>query len=127
MNTWLSKPLLIIALISSIFLTLPAVSSANNSNNLNDSEIGVLILAHGAEKEWNKAIKEAVADIRGGFKKEIAFGMGDYDSIQNGINRLEKSGIKAIIIIPLFVSSSSEMYRNIEYLLGKRDEPDVLF
>ena len=127
MNTWLSKPIFIIALISSIFIACPDNGSAGDLNSFKDSEIGVLVLAHGAGPEWNKTIKEAIANVQGRFKKEIVFGMGDYDSMQNGINRLEKSEVKAIIVIPLFISSHSEMYRNIEYLLGKRDEPDVLF
>ena len=129
MNFHLSKPLfiIIITLILSMFLTFTHRTSANDLNAFNDSKIGVLVLAHGAGPKWNNAIKEAVANVQGRFKKEIVFGMGEYDSIQQGINNLEKSMVKAIIVIPLFISSHSEMYRNIEYLLGLREEPDVLF
>lgn len=92
-----------------------------------DTDIGVLVLAHGASPEWNRAVLEAVNNIRGNFKKEIVFGMGDASAIQRGIENLERLEVKSIVIIPLFVSSASEMYRNIEYTLGLRNEPDVLF
>ncbi len=50
-----------------------------------DSEIGVLVLAHGGNPEWNRTVEEAVKNVRGEFKKEIAFGMADAETIQPAI------------------------------------------
>ncbi len=114
-------------------LCLIVVSSASGAYALerapvlNDSEIGVLVLAHGAGPEWNKAVKDTVLGVSGGYKKVIVFGMGDAAGIQRGIDKLEGTGVKAIVVVPLFLSSHSEMYRNLEYVLGLREEPDVLF
>lgn len=101
--------------------------SRASAGEIENSKIGVLILAHGAGPEWNEAIKDAVSKVNGSFRKIIVFGMGDAASIQSGIDSLEKFGVKAIVVVPLFVSSHSEMYRNLEYILGFREEPDVLF
>lgn len=92
-----------------------------------EANTGILILAHGADEKWNQYIKDAVAGVRGNFKKEIAFGMGDAKTIQRSIDKLEGAGVKNIIVIPLFLSSHSEMYRQVEYVLGLREEPDILF
>lgn len=95
--------------------------------NLTNGDTGVLVLAHGGGPEWDKAVTEAVMEARGGFPREIVFGMGDAEKIQTAINKFEKSGIKAIVVVPLFLSSSSELYRQLEYVLRLRDEPDALF
>ena len=55
-----------------------------------DSETGVLVLAHGGSPEWNKAVEDAVKNVRGEFRKEVAFGMADAQTIQPAIERLEK-------------------------------------
>lgn len=94
---------------------------------ISESETGVLVLAHGAGKEWNEAVLRAVDEVSGNYQKEVAFGMGDAGTIQPKINALQSRGIKRIVVVPLFLSSSSEMYRHIEYVLGLRKEPDALF
>ncbi len=116
-----------IAASTAILISAAFGATPSRAERLDDAEIGILVLAHGASPEWNKTIEKAVADVRGGYKKIVVFGMGDSTSIQTGIDALEKSGVKAIVVIPLFLSSHSEMYRNMEYVLGIREEPDVLF
>jgi len=90
-------------------------------------DTGILVLAHGGDGKWNRYIEDAVIGVKGNFKKEIAFGMGDAVTIQREIDKLESAGIKKIVVIPLFLSSHSEMYRQVEYIFGLRDEPDILF
>lgn len=91
-----------------------------------DSEIGVVLLAHGSGELWNAAVAKAFAEVDG-YKKELVFGMGSAPDIQKSVDRLEASGVRAIVVVPLFLSSHSDMYRNLEYILGVRDEPDVLY
>lgn len=94
---------------------------------VSESETGVILLAHGSGEEWNRVVAGAFEKVKGGYKKEIVFGMGSASAIQKSVDRLEASGVRAIVVVPLFLSSHSEMYRNIEYILGLREEPDVVF
>lgn len=84
-------------------------------------KIGILILAHGGSAEWNQQIADAIAPIREKYPLEIAFGMALPRTIQEGIDKLEASGVNKIIAVPLFISSHSFIIRQTEYLLGKRD------
>lgn len=125
-----SKTLLAVALLFFLGLvSAPLIFTvrASAAPSALNADIGILVLAHGAGPEWNQAVKDAVAGVNGGYKKVIVFGMGDASSIQRGVDKLEKAGVKAIVVVPLFLSSHSEMYRNLEYVLGIREEPDVLF
>lgn len=108
-------------------IAISGCSLVQRQTDIAESDIGVLVLAHGAGKEWDLAVLDAVASVRGNYKKEIAFGMGDAKTIQRAIDKLESAGAKKIVVVPLFLSSHSEMYRQIEYVLGSRDEPDILF
>lgn len=112
---------------SLIVLLIIASGCAPYRQQAKETDTGILILAHGADEKWNKHIQNAVAGVKGNFKKEIAFGMGDAKTIQRSINKLESAGVKNIVVVPLFLSSHSEMYRQIEYVLGLREEPDILF
>lgn len=94
---------------------------------ISKSDIGVILLAHGSGEEWNAAVADTFAQVGGGYRKELVFGMGSARDIQKSIDRLETSGARAIVVVPLFLSSYSEMYRHLEYILGVREEPDVLF
>jgi len=91
------------------------------------SEVGVLILAHGAGPEWNGQVQKAVEEAKIPYPTEIAFGMGmmpqEVENIQKAVQRLESQGIRRIRAIPLLVSSYSSVYRQYEYLLGLRPEP----
>lgn len=94
---------------------------------INDPGLGVLVLAHGGNPAWNQEVTRAVLEIPGTFQRELALGMADAEEIQKGINNLEAKGVKKIVVVPLFLSSHSELYRQLEYTLGRREEPDALF
>lgn len=117
---------LFIALIAIVFFSIIYFPYYRGKTLMN-GDTGVLVLAHGGGPEWDKAVTEAVMEVRGGFPKEIVFSMGEAEKIQAAVDKFEKHGIKAIIVIPLFLSSSSELVRQFEYVLGLRDEPDILF
>lgn len=101
--------------------------SMPQEKHISESELGVILLAHGSGEEWNKAVTDAFAKTGGAYKRELVFGMGSAPDIQKSVDRLQASGVRGIVVVPLFLSSSSEMYRHLEYILGFRDEPDVLF
>lgn len=82
---------------------------------------GVLIMAHGGSKEWNQHVKDAADPLEEKYPVEFAWGMANYVTLQQGINRLEEQGVSDIIAVPLFISSHSPIIRQNEYLFGMRD------
>ncbi len=84
-------------------------------------KVGVLVLAHGGDPLWNTTVTRAVAPLKKNYPVEIAFGMANPQTMQEGIDRLEKQGVNTIVVIQLFVSSFSMIIRQNEYLLGFRD------
>ncbi|MFA3781653.1 sirohydrochlorin chelatase [Melioribacteraceae bacterium 4301-Me] len=93
-------------------------------------KVGILVLAHGGNKNWNHTVNEAVEHLKKNYEVEIAFGMADPKSMQKGINKLEEKGITKIVVLQLFISSFSPIIRQNEYLLGLRkelaDEPMIM-
>ncbi len=86
------------------------------------AKTGLLVMAHGGSPTWELSVKNAVVPLHQNYIVEIAFGMADPMTMQEGINKLEKQGVKTIVIIPLFISSHSPILRQAEYLLGIRKE-----
>lgn len=89
------------------------------------STIGVLILAHGGSRQWNRAVETTVAQAHLIYPTEIAFGMGmhpeEVQAFQRAIRRLERRKISRLVVVPLLVSSSSEVMRQFQYLFGLRE------
>ncbi|MGZ3748083.1 MAG: sirohydrochlorin chelatase [Pseudobdellovibrionaceae bacterium] len=95
---------------------------------------GALVIAHGshhhhgphgfifnAEKDlWNDTVIETVeaAKKRLEMPVELAFGMWDKDSFEDGVNRLALQGVCELRIIPLFISSKSEVIDIQKYMFG---------
>ena len=83
---------------------------------------GVLILAHGGSPVWEATVHNAAAPLKQQQPTEVAFGMADPMTMQEGINNLERQGASTIVIVPLFISSHSVILRQTEYLVGLRKE-----
>ncbi|MBI4929314.1 MAG: hypothetical protein HY841_01010 [Bacteroidetes bacterium] len=94
------------------------------------TKTGVLVMAHGGSPTWEASVKNAVNPVKQKYLTEIAFGMADPMTMQEGINNLEKQGVNTIVVVPLFISSHSPIFRQAEYLLGLRkelaDEPIIM-
>lgn len=89
---------------------------------------GILLLGHGGSTVWNQSIldvEKAVADKK--IPIELAFGMADSVEIQNAINRLQEQHVQKIVVVPLFVSSHSEVIEQTKYVLGMRKTPSKEF
>jgi len=80
-------------------------------------DFGVLVMAHGGGEEWNTAVLEAVAPLAQDCRLEVAFGMADAVSLQDGITRLEVHGVKRIGVVRLFISGNS-WYERTQQILG---------
>jgi sirohydrochlorin cobaltochelatase len=83
-------------------------------------DFGVLLMAHGGSKEWNAEVVEAVAPLLREHPIEIAFGMAEAASLQEGVRKLESRGVRRIGVVRLFVSGESFLERT-EQILGLRE------
>lgn len=86
------------------------------------TRLGVLLLAHGGQQEWNEEVHHVADRVDLTMPTEIAFGMAARSTIQEGINRLTARGVMVVVAIPLFVSSHSSVIDSTAYLLGLRSE-----
>jgi sirohydrochlorin ferrochelatase len=86
------------------------------------NKFGVLVISHGSRSsEWVRLVDEAVSQVKvpSDIPVESSFlEIVEGRLIQDGINRLEASGVTDIIAVPLFVSSGSTHIDEISYALG---------
>lgn len=52
------------------------------------SSMGILLLAHGGNKEWSASVQAIAAEVGKTEPTEVALGMADRVSLQAGIDRL---------------------------------------
>lgn len=96
-----------------------------------DATVGVMLVAHGADRGWNAPVESLAAQVRAnGFVKGpvgVAFLMGDEapaHRFQDVAAALVAQGAKHIVVVPLLVSSHSGHYEQIRYLAGATDSLD---
>jgi sirohydrochlorin ferrochelatase len=82
-----------------------------------DEIIGVVIMPHGATKPYNDAVEKTIEPLKSKFKVEMAYGMGDAVTIQNAISKLENQGIKKIVFVRMY-PTSSQLKEKTDYILG---------
>ena len=104
------------------------ISSWSLSVSAAEARQGVLVLAHGGNAQWNASVREAVAQAELPYATDVAFGMGmmpqEVAQMQAAVDHLQAQGVGELLVVPLLVSSHSEVYRQYEYLLGiRRDSP----
>lgn len=100
----------------------PAQAQSSSSTAPPASTRGVLLLAHGGNKEWNANVRDIAAEVNKTEPTEVAFGMADRATLQEGIDKLTGRGVTQIVAVPLFVSSHSSVIEATKYLLGLRPE-----
>jgi len=93
------------ALMLAALVAMSAVLPVRAADRAND--FGVLVMAHGGGEQWNREVSAALAPLSQEQPLEIAFGMADAASLQEGVRRLEAQGVKRIGVVRLFVSGES--------------------
>lgn len=91
--------------------------SANTLHAASPESFGLLVMAHGGSPEWNRTVLQAVEPLRGSYPVEVAFGMADACSLQEGVRALEAKGVRKVGVVRLFVSGES-WYERTEQILG---------
>ena len=80
-------------------------------------DLGVLVMAHGGSQQWNKEVLAAIEPLKTEHNIEVAFGMADAASLQQGVEKLESRGARRIGVVRLFISGESFLERT-EQILG---------
>ncbi len=104
------------------FAQIDHASHAGHNKTTVSSKTGILILAHGGDKNWNAQVEKVADALRKTNPVEVAFGMATKRTIQRGIDALIADGVEEIVAVPLFVSSNSTVITSTEFLLGVRAE-----
>jgi sirohydrochlorin cobaltochelatase len=82
-------------------------------------DFGVLVMAHGGDATWNREVEGMLSPLARDYPLEVAFGMADAKSLQDGVSKLEARGVRRIGVVRLFISGES-WYERTEQILGLR-------
>ncbi|WP_428940145.1 hypothetical protein [Fontivita pretiosa] len=96
------------------------VSSAPAAEPRQDPRIGIVVMAHGGNADWNRDVEATVQPLRDKYPLEIAYGMARTSAIRAAVERLEKQGVQRIAVVRMFISADSFLPET-EYILGMRD------
>lgn len=96
--------------------------SANAYLPASPKETGVIIMPHGATQPWNDAVEEVIAPLKTRYRIEMAYGMGDPETIRQAVSRLEDQGVRRIIFVRMY-SLSDQIKEETDYILGLSDVP----
>lgn len=84
--------------------------------------VGTIIIAHGGDSTWNAGVVDVAGQVRTGGPVEVSFLMGagaPSARFQDAVAKLERAGVREIVVVPLLVSSHSGHYQQIRYLAGQ--------
>ena len=97
-----------------------------NSNSKNDT--GVLLIGHGSRLPYNKevisTIAEKYAQTNPEYNVEVGFMELAEPNIPTAFNKLKETGVKKIVVTPIFLAHGMHTKRDIPTILGL--EPETL-
>lgn len=99
-------------------LVMPATAAVRTQTR----DIGILLLAHGGNADWNATVTALGGRLNARVPTEVAFGMATRATLQAAVDRLVQRGVREIVGVPLFISSHSSVIEATQYLLGARTE-----
>ncbi|SCY26872.1 CbiX protein [Nitrosospira sp. Nl5] len=97
---------------------------ANRSQPIAREDVGVVILSHGSDFNWNETMREAVQPLMERYKIEFAFSMADQATIERALRKLEQRGARAAVIVRVFAMEDS-FRKSIERMAGLDIESGV--
>lgn len=80
-------------------------------------DVGVIVLAHGADWFWNRDLMQALAPVVARHKVAWAFSMADPPVVERAVRRLEAQGVRAIVVVRVFGMASS-FRGSVERMIG---------
>lgn len=91
-----------------------------------EAQTGLLVVAHGANAEWNGQVRATVAQVEWPHGPvATAFLMGDEAESAGwdvAVRQLEQAGLTSIVVVPLMVSSHGSHYRQVRHYAGELAE-----
>lgn len=84
------------------------------------SDVGVLVIAHGAGETWNAPVVSAVERVRRSMPAAVGFLMGKGATPQQAYDALVQQGASRVVVVPLLISSHSAHAEQIRFLAGAR-------
>lgn len=72
-----------------------------------DSDIGVVVHAHGSDFHWNETMRQAAAPLADDYMIQYGFSMGHPATLERAVTDLEKRGAKAVVIVRIFGMANS--------------------
>ncbi|AKB33386.1 N-acetylmuramoyl-L-alanine amidase [Methanosarcina siciliae HI350] len=87
-------------------------------NEEQTDDIGILVVAHGSDENWNQRVRESVAEVEVPYPVELGFLDAETENIAMAVQALEEKGVKRIVAVPIFVCSASSHMEEIKYMLG---------
>ena len=104
----------------------PAGSPPEQPVNPPAARVGVLVMAHGGDADWNRSVIEAVEPLQTLVPTAVAFGMADPLSLDQGLRELRTAGTDRVVVVRMFLSGESFAAQT-NYLLGLTDSPPENF
>ena len=80
---------------------------ANRHVPLDAEDLGIVILAHGADYHWNETMRHSVRSLEDRYKLEFVFSMADQPLIERAVERLERRAVRAIVVVRVFGLASA--------------------
>jgi len=88
------------------------------------AQTGLLVVAHGASREWNDGVRSVVGQVHWHEGPvAVAFLMGDEAASagwDSAVASLVRGGARAAVVVPLMISSHGEHYWQTEFYAGVR-------
>lgn len=86
--------------------------------------VGTVVVAHGANPEWNAPVLETAREVDTKGPIAVAFLMGPAAAerrFQDAVRALVEAGADRVVVVPLFVSSHSGHYEQMRWLARETD------
>lgn len=99
----------------------------SDGGHMRGKPFGVLLLGEGGDKSWEQLASAAAKRLGTKVPFEFAPGLADQKSIQKAAEKLEAQSVKKIVVVPLYLSSNSELMEQTRFLFGIRQDPSADF
>ena len=94
---------------------------------LDAKPFGVLLLGEGGDKVWKDSVAAIIRNLSKKIPIEFVFGEADVKLIQKGVESLQAARIKKLVVVPLFLTSTSPLMDETRFLFGIRENPSPDF
>ena len=88
--------------------------------------VGVLVMAHGGDQEWNSHVAAAVAPLTADFPTSLAYGMADPSTLAAALDSLSDRGVQRVAVVRMFLSGESFADQT-KFYLGLSEAPPESF